>query len=76
MRQIAWLELDGEDWCFLQTIEADLKKAARKWADIVAAKEGLLEEGWTVAEAYPEQIPGLNKPHPRIFGYCLTRTIH
>ncbi len=45
MKQIAWLELDGENWSFLQTIEADTKKVARMLTDVAVAKEELHEEG-------------------------------
>ncbi len=46
MKQIAWLEMDGEHWCFLQTIAADTKRAARKWTDVAVAKQELQEPFW------------------------------
>ena len=53
MRQIAWLEQDGENGNFLQSVQT-VTKAARMWSDIAAAKQGSMEQGWAVAGAYLE----------------------
>ncbi len=76
IRQFAWLEFHEGIWHLITDLKAKTGQAGRNWIDKQAALAELQQEGWIVADKYPNPLSkkldlGIE---PRVYG--LMRTIH